>query len=249
MFNVGICDDCLEDRERLKQQLFQCFLLIGQEFRLFEYSRGEKLYSDLESNRETVIDLLFLDIEMSGMDGLALRDKLIRSRQVWRIVFVSNHQESVMEAFGLKTIGFISKPADIEQVRKKISYAVKEFNNDKVIELPSAQYGNKLYRIDDIAYFGAERNYSSVFLTDENDRITKHELICCKLIDVEQKCGSTCFIRTHRSYLINMGKIRCISNSAVMCDPSVQIPIGRKYREQVKDGFYDYIVGKARERE
>lgn len=247
MFNVGICDDSKEDIQRLKAVIEPIFAEIGQECKMYEYSSGEIFYDELSQNSELQIDLLFLDIEMSGVDGISLRDKLIKNRQVWRIIFVSNHDESVMDAFGLKTVGFVSKPADRKILAAKIGNVIREYNADRIVELPSARNGNRFFMTEKIAYFLAEGNYSTVYTTDEEGRINESELICCKLIDIERKLDGDGFTRIHKSYYVNMNNVTGVSGNVTFRDSSVILPIGRKYREIVKEKYYDFILTKARE--
>ena len=248
MFRVCICDDCAEDRKRLRAPIEQIFHEMRREYRLREYESGEKLYEALLANGKLTFDLLFLDIEMDGVNGLELRDKLIKNSQVWRIVFVSFHEESMAEAFGLKTVGFLCKPVEYAQVKKKISLVLNEYSENKFIELPSAQNRNSIYRMEQVAYFEADGNYSNIYLLGDDGKIAKSELICCKLIDIEEKCRSNNLLRIHKSYLVNMANVMNVAGEVVLSDSSVQLPVGRKYRDQVKEKYMEFILNKARER-
>lgn len=248
MFCIGICDDCFEDRRYLRKIVEKIMKETSREYQLYEYSSGENLYQDLVSNENMTIDLLFLDIEMNGMNGITLRDALIKNSQVWRIVFVSFHGESMSDAFGLKTVGFICKPAEYVSVKKKISLVLREYNENLFIELPSAQIKNCKYRIEQIAYFEADGNYSKIFLLDSNGTISRTELICCKLIDIEEKYNGSIFLRIHKSYLVNMMHIMEINDEVLLSDPSVQIPVGRKYKGPAKESYVKYALNIVKEK-
>lgn len=248
MFKICICDDCAEDRMRLRKLIERIFSELGREYQLCEYVSGEKLYNAINADENISIDLLFLDIEMDGVNGLELRDRLVKNNQVWRIVFVSFHDESMSDAFGLKTVGFLCKPAEYEKVRKKICLVLSEYNENMYIELPAAQIKNSKYRFDQIAYFEADGNYSRIFLFGNDGKVSRSELICCKLIDIEEKNTNDSLLRIHKSYLVNMANVMNVTGEVILNDSSVHLPIGRKYKNQVKDSYTAFILNKVKER-
>lgn len=76
-------------------------------FYLFQSAEEVLYYCENMKNKR--IDILFLDIEMPGMDGICLKNKLVDSPLIWRILFTTYYREKVFDAFGLKTIGFLLK--------------------------------------------------------------------------------------------------------------------------------------------
>lgn len=248
MFYLGICDDNAEDRKRLRDYVNRIFTALKQEYRIYEFTSSEETMAAFSKDEEFHIDLLFLDIEMDGVNGIQLRDILIKMSQVWRIVFVSYHEESMADAFGLKTIGFLSKPAQIDQIEKKIKIVLKEYNENRLVELPSSQAKKNMYRLDHIAYFEAEGNYTRVHLCDEDGRLKGSELISCIIKEIEGICDSDNLLRIHKSFIVNMINVLNVSNEVILRDPSVRLPVGRSYREQAKEKYMNFILKKARER-
>ncbi len=65
-------------------------------------------------------DIAFLDIQMSGMDGLELAEKIISLHSNTKIVFVTGSKDYAIEAFKIHAAGYLVKPATVENVRKEI---------------------------------------------------------------------------------------------------------------------------------
>ena len=57
-----------------------------------------------------------MDIELGGMKGIEMLSHLEEDDNVWRVVFISSHEEMVFDTFGVKTLGFERKPAQYERI-------------------------------------------------------------------------------------------------------------------------------------
>lgn len=66
-------------------------------------------------------DVVFLDIEMPGMDGIELARKLKGCNENVNIIFVTAHAEHALEAHGMYVSGYLLKPADEDEVRVALS--------------------------------------------------------------------------------------------------------------------------------
>ena len=81
-------------------------------------------FSDCEEALEFVkgnpVDVAFLDINMRGMGGLALAEKIIESRPKCKIVFCTGYEEYAIPAFKLHASGYLMKPISAEDVQKEI---------------------------------------------------------------------------------------------------------------------------------
>lgn len=67
-------------------------------------------------------EVAFLDIEMAGMNGLELAEKIEEMQSATKIVFVTGHKDYALDAFRLHAAGYLVKPATVENVRKEIAH-------------------------------------------------------------------------------------------------------------------------------
>lgn len=103
-YKIGICDDeeiyILQMKDIIKKFSKENFFPVD----IIEYKDGQHLL------RDTVhLNLLFLNIEMSGFNGIELKNMVDRSFYTCKIIFVSNHEKHMVEAFGKNVIAFINK--------------------------------------------------------------------------------------------------------------------------------------------
>jgi len=250
MFIIGICDD---DQIIRMQQMKLCQVIISKitkSYKIIGFCSAEEVLTYLEREEESQIDFLLLDIEMDGMNGLQLRDRLIHDSRVWRIVFATSHLESMNEAFGLKTIGFISKPVSQEILEKKLQGVYKEKMERYCLKIRENDKVKGIYRLDSILYFEADGNFTKVYYQDkESEGVNiKYDLLSIKLGDVEKQIDGQDIVRIHKSYMVNLAQVKDMSDKVTFLNCDTKIPVGRTYKEEVKKLYMQYIVKNMRER-
>ena len=99
---IAVCDDQVIYREEL---IKQCKTILNENTYYGCFDSGECLL-----HAEEEFDLLFLDIEMTGMDGIQVKDILEQKQSSMKIIFLTSHEERMIEAFGNHVIGFLKKP-------------------------------------------------------------------------------------------------------------------------------------------
>lgn len=245
---IGICDDRREEREYLQAL---CKEYADNKKEICEYvlfSGGEEVLEYCEDSENPVIDLLFLDIEMNGMSGLELKEAVTKENKIWRIVFVTSHMESVLDAYGIKTIGFVPKPPTYEQIEKKLRIVEDEQKENVTFEIRG--YKNEILRIklSDVAYLKAAGSYTEIYTYDALQKNESYILSTKKLGDIEKHLSGLPIVRVHKSYLVNLEHVSEVGTSVKLRDIRDEIPIGRSYRETVKFRFYEYGKRKIRRR-
>ena len=157
--------------------------------------------------------LLFLDIQLPGIDGLKVLEKLPYQPAV---IFTSAYHKYALEAFQAIAIDYLLKPIDAAALEKAISKLKmvgfrQESLSDKLDHLISATQGGPKNRIplrvgeridlvdpDDILYFQSDNKYTKVKTS------LKEYIIDTPLVELEQKLNPQKFLRIHRSTIVNM---------------------------------------------
>lgn len=234
MFLIGICDDDEIYRKELVGLCNEYMKCNNLECEIVQFSSGEEVLA-YEGDK---ICLLILDIEMGKIDGIEVMRRLEKSSMVWRIVFVTSHEECVWDSFGLKTLGFATKPIKNDKLEKWISIAVRENKERQLIEFETTQ-GNVYKYVDEICYIKACGNYSLLY--DGNSEILVNGIL--KIW--QDKLRDTTIHRIHKSYIVNFVNIKKLEcDKAIMQDGSV-LNIGRLYREKTKTLYKEFVYGLA----
>lgn len=188
-------------------------------------------------------DLLLLDIHLAGdVDGIQLAEQAGRTRPV-AVVFVTSMQDDEIFARARQTrpAAFLIKPFDTLQLQRAIELALgeptqtteKPLDEGEVIlrDCLFVKVREKLEKVtlDDILFAEADDRYS-VLHTATGRKFA----LRMPLGQLEEKLPLPLFVRTHRSFLINLNQIQSVDlqNNLIQIKDK-HIPIGNKYREQV----------------
>ncbi len=182
--------------------------------------------------KENKVDLLFLDVQMEGLTGLQVLD-ILEDRPP--VILTTAYQEYALKGYEYKIEDYLLKPYSYDRFlkavtgisnRKKTVRAVSEQtekNNDHIFLKGDAK--NKFHRIkyDDILYVEGLRNYVQ-FHCEEEKIITLQNMK-----NLQELLPNTQFIRVHKSYIINLQKIKSVEGNSVQLG-NKDLPIGASYK-------------------
>lgn len=191
--------------------------------------------------------LVFLDICMPGKSGLDMLKEI--ADITFSIIFVTAFHEYTIQAIRFSAIDYLLKPVDrnelmeaVERVKMKIAnsedhspvetflHNIQSAQSQQEMQLciPGIK-GFQIIKIKDIIYCEAENTYTTIFL--ENN---KKLLASRPLIDYETLLKDSCFVRIHKSYLINMQHLKEYlkgeGGSAVMSNGK-ELEVSRRKKE------------------
>lgn len=203
--------------------------------------RGEDALKHIEDNPP---DIMLLDINLKGsLDGIETALKMQKSHNIPIIYLTANTDDAHFNrAKETKPYGFISKPFKKLDLQRTIELAIEQINlkdNPHTDIIPQntpyilnnclfVRHLNSMVKvlIQDILYIEADRNYCRITCKD------KEYLVVTSLKDMDEKLPNKHFLRTHRSFIINLSQIKEIATSHVIVDSKV-IPITKSIREEL----------------
>lgn len=163
----------------------------------------------LKELTKTKFDVVFLDISMPNMSGLELADAILQLEKKTFIVFQTAYEEYALEAFKKGGIGYLVKPYETDELKAVIDKVnlyknSSEDNNKKIL----GKRGEKLYLIDldDIYYIKADLDEVIIKIKDADAYVRR------KIGDLENLLVGKNFFRVHRSYIVNVDKIKSMKS-------------------------------------
>lgn len=232
---IAICDDENVFRNILKEYCLQFAKEQQLECQIVEYASGEELLADSSP------DVLLLDIEMKGIDGLQVRDILQRQKADIRILFVSSHDEAIPEAFGREVYGFLCKPVMYEVFQKKMEFLLEDLLEQNRYMILETKQSTRKISIRDIQYIKAEGKYTKVFLQGEEDYFFSDD----SLNVWKDKLKESGFGLCQRSYLVNFYYVKKIDKNVFLQDGQC-LPLSRRMEKEFRAGYREYVWRKAK---
>lgn len=159
----------------------------------------------LKEVTKTKFDAVFLDISMPNITGLELADSIIQLEPKTFIIFQTAYTEFALEAYKSGGMGYLVKPIESNDI-KSILEKVRNFksSSDEQSKKILGKRGDKLYLIDinDIYYIKADLDEVIVRIKDADAYVRR------KIGDLEILLSGKNFFRVHRSYIVNVDKIK-----------------------------------------
>lgn len=235
--NIIICDDRIDDRKNVSDLLSDYGEKKNYEFTITEYDSGEQLCE--EQSALEACQLLFLDINMQGMDGLKTAMRIKEKYPKLLVVLVTAYMNYALDGYKVKASRFLLKDNLADTIEECMDDLIAEINkNRRILEFRFVEGTIKLYA-DDIIYIETEL-HKNVFYTEKGTfQIYK------KLDELENEFNDMGFVRAHLSFLVNMRYITKISGYVMTLTTGKKIPVPKARYAQVKR---EYMLYKGEER-
>lgn len=205
----------------------------------------------LKQNKQ--IDLIFLDIEMPDISGLYFLE-LLPNGHSCLTVFTSGHTDAAILGINQhdRVIGFLEKIYSyqeffqvIQKARRLLSQHTDRDPTQQILKGKETVFIKTSFNrkeryerieLNDLLFIQSERNYVHL-VTDQNEYLLKNALS-----DLERQLHKQSFIRVHKSYLINLKRIRRIEAKQIIMDGGKVVPISETYRSDLIQHVNDLSI-------
>jgi len=180
------------------------------------------------------VSLIFVDISMPDLNGLDFVRSLTEKPFV---IFTTAYSEYAIEGFKVNAVDYLLKPIGysdfLKSVNKVITLKGLQSAQPETISTSGEQLfvksDYKLMRINisDIKYIESMHEYVRIHLLDEKPVMT---LVSLK--SVEEQLPKEKFMRVHRSYIVNLERIKVVERNRIVFDNNVYIPVSDQYKEK-----------------
>ncbi len=237
---IAICDDEKGVRELLKRKV----RTICPDAEITLYQTGEEL---LDAGDQ--IDILFLDIQMPGKDGMETARKFREKYQKTILIFVTALEEYVFDAFDVKAFHYLVKPFSDEKFYTVLQRAVGQYREQSLSgrQYPKEEERSMIIKAGGVSsrVFIKDIIYAEVFNRKIVLHTTKGEIeYYGKLSSLEEQLGQD-FFRPHRSYLIHFKYVVKYDASRIVMEEGTVLMAKPRYSDFVKQ----YLRYNQRKRE
>lgn len=224
--NIIVCDDSSVDRVALTKLLREYEQQKGVSFAITEFDSGEALCADEEALKQA--QLIFLDINMSAMDGLKTTTEIKKKYPDIPVVLVTAYMNYVLDGYKVKARYFLPKD--------NLEITLPECMDDLIAEIKrntrdlefSFVEGRMKLAVDEIIYIETAK-HKNVFYT------TKGEFSIYKKMDeLEAELEQYDFVRVHLSFLINMHYIAKMNSYLLTLTTGKEISVPKSRYPEAK---------------
>jgi len=188
---------------------------------------------------------MFVDINMPDLSGM---DFVKTLKNPPMIIFVTAYSEYALEGFKVNAIDYLLKPIGYSDFLKSANKARNVFETnlhhtpketgDREYLFVKSEY--KIIRVclEDIIYIEGMREYVRIHLTNGKPLMP---LISLRVL--EEQLPSDKFMRVHRSYIVNLGRIATVDHSRIILESKEYIPVSEQYKEVFQKYLNSHSLG------
>ena len=209
----AVCDDKQTDREYVGTMVGQWNAAAKVDY----FASAESFLFAYAEQKD--YDILLLDIEMDGMDGVTMAKKIRKENEAVQIVFITGYSDYIAEGYEVSALHYLMKPVQKEKLFAVLDRAVQKLkSNEKALylELSGETVRIPLYQIK---YIEVRQNYVTVHAkTDHTVKKT--------LADMEKLLDER-FYRLGRSYILQLSCVERVTKKEVYLNDGSVIPLPR----------------------
>ena len=226
---IAICDDEKDFRIELKNLILDYRLDKLIAIDIYEYNNGQSL---LDSNQ--TFDMVFIDYQMPGLDGLETARLLRERNYICSIIFITNYPSFVFKSFEVQPFRFFKKPLKQNELFSALDSYLKQqklLNPIMIVE----DGERKIIQTDEIVYI--EGCGKGTIIRTKNGSIS-----CSKnLSTLLELLPMHCFYRVHKSYIVNMYCIVSYTRLETQLINGEKTPISRTKSSDFKSSYKQFV--------
>lgn len=232
MLQLAVCDDERVFRSDLRKILGTELELCGIDYHISEFTSGEELIAGLE---KADCQILFLDIEMKGIDGVEAARRLRETKRQMEIVFVTSYADFVFQGYEVRALNYILKPYEPEKIAAVLHTAPEALDIEAEKYYVIDQRGGSIrVPLSSVKYFSSERRTVHAVTTERE--YTFYE----KLSDLETELPDT-FVRIHNRYLVHLKYLEAVRQNTAVVDGE-ELPVSRSCKSGLSIAFAKYML-------
>lgn len=231
MYEIAICDDDQLFLSAFKPMLTDALASRNISCHLTFYSDPASLWQAIEHGR--FFHLLFLDVFFEAEKGIRFAKFLRERNSQTDIVFMSSFPGYAAESYDAFPLHYLLKPIDPKKLDVALTRFINKNESQKLHFITSK--GHLFLSIADILFFEIYGHQIVIHL--ENGI---KESCVGTLKELEQSLPPLTFVRPHRSYLVNLGRISKISRYQILLSSGDVIPVSRDLYSAVLNSFIDF---------
>ena len=236
MLKIAFCDDNIHELSNMVQlmDLYRISKNLNCEYAVFP--NGFELVSALEKGKG--FNIYCLDIIMPGFTGIDVAKEIRSFDKTAPILFFTSSPEFALESYSVRAINYVLKPISKEKLFFTFDEMLEQMKIEKDEDAVIVKSSEGIQKI----------LISNLVFAEVLGRNVLYHLRSGKVIECTEAFSSVCptlmkygcFMRPHRSYLVNMQYVDIIENHQITLQTGSSVPIAQSRAKEIKVGYLDY---------
>ena len=231
-YRIAICDDDAPVGQDLAMRCEAIFAAWHVDVAVSLFPSADALGALLKAGASD-FDLFLLDIEMHGTDGLALAQWLYDNGERDKVIFITGHVEYALAGYQAHPLHYLLKPVDDHALEEALHLAWSLHGPQRLV----LKKGRRTFSVllSNIRYLESQGHHTTIHFSDET------RLFNFSLSELERQLPGKNFVRSHKSYLVNLAWVDEIVRSSVRLRDGEEVPIIRNFYLGFQSAFVSYL--------
>lgn len=232
MLNVAVVDDEEKERAHLSQLLTRYAQAKGEKFQTVSFESGVQFLTDYQANR---FDMVFMDVDMPGLDGFATARKLREQDTSAVLVFVTNLARYAIRGYEVDALDYLLKPLTYEafalKIKKAVSICRRNCKNRVIIKTRSSQ---AVFPASSVAYVESD-GHRILYHTEHGDFPAYGTMK-----EVGAQLPPDSFFRVNSGYIVNLDYVSGYDGALLFLKSGDRVEISRARRKDFLEALANY---------
>lgn len=230
-YRIAICDDRAEDGALVSDCVAAWARHAGHIVCMETFSSAEAFLFRYAEDKSC--DILLLDIEMDGLNGVELARRIRRENETVQIIFVTGYSDYIAEGYDVSALHYLMKPVDRDKLFSVLDRAAEKLKSGERALLFEAAGEAVRIPLREILYFEVRQNYVTVH--------AKADYTVKKTLGAIERELDERFFRTGRSFILNLTCIRRVTRSEVYLSDGSAVPLPRGMYEPLNRAIIERL--------
>lgn len=229
---IAVCDDERQQAEYIKNLVNKWAHTKNIKATVDMFGSAENLNRARSENKK--FDILLLDIEMGGQNGIELAKDIRRSDTKSAIIFITGFSDYISEGYDVSALHYLMKPIKEDKLSEVLDKAVKNImqaNKSLVLAIDGQTHRLPL---SEIRYVEAQDHYVIIYAVSQKHKTKMN------LSEIEKSLDNS-FFRCQRSFIVNLRFVYKITRAFVVLDDMAEIPLSRNLYEAANRAIIEFF--------
>lgn len=223
-YRVAICDDSEMDTAFLRDILNRWAAQRQTAVRVEAFSSAERFLFQYAEDKD--FDILLLDIEMDGMDGVTLAKRVRQDNERVQIAFITGFPDFIAEGYEVSALHYLMKPVSKEKLFAVLDKAVGNLGKQEKRLCVTFDRQTAFIPLSRITYIEAQKQYVAIHTDTQAYRMK------ASLADTEKELDEY-FFKCQRSFIVNLRHVLRIGSDSVVLKNGTEVPISRGMAQKI----------------
>lgn len=229
MITIGICDDEILIIRLLERKIRAILDKKNIQYDILRFQSADELLQKV-----TALDVVFLDIEMPGMDGIQAGHEIQIINPDCKIIMATSRIDRVKESFKINAFRFVTKPFEDQEIEEALESYFQQCIGNEFVEM----YKDRMeysFRQREISYAYAYNGYTEFGV---RGKVFRKE---CSLNAMEEVLDSRCFFRVNKQYSVNLFHVQKYLKGKISV-ADLEIVVSRRKQKEFEKRYHDFIM-------